>query len=162
MSSVLQLLKGINGGTSTSAEPQFIKRLCSNALDRMCEKVLDIDFVQSIVDRSTTKAVTGQGNIKNGDNRGLALLPIVYDTFFDYVRAWEPLLILEMREAMISNFLSNVAGRCVQDGIVQFTIPEVLSTNVTSIDILFRPSGKGNSNFGNGDNDVDCEASTTV
>jgi hypothetical protein len=141
--SALELLRGLRG--TTSQPTGGMKRICSNPLDRLCDKVLDIDFIETLSVKSSPTVLSSSSS--SVANKPLTLLPLVYDNCLDYIRAWEPLLATEIREAMMSNFMGKVASRSVQEGLAQFSIPDVLTTNLTSIDIVFQPAfahGKSN------------------
>jgi hypothetical protein len=74
----------------------------SNPLDRLCSRLLSWKFVQD-----ASKAVQSRAD-RSFDHvilpEGIQVLPNVYKSFEDYASAWEPLMIEEMKESILSHF----------------------------------------------------------
>jgi hypothetical protein len=74
----------------------------SNPLDRLCSRLLSWKFVQD-----ASKAVQSRTDRIFEyimPTEGIQVLPNVYKSFEDYASAWEPHMIEEMKESILSHF----------------------------------------------------------
>lgn len=128
--------RGSSSNGSVNAE---MRRLCANPLDRLSEKLLDWDF-QSTLSEDKKRPISSVNPTK---------LPIVFHNYPEYIKSWEPLVIEEMMENVISNFISRgLSG--VRGGYLQFSTNEVVPTALLQVDGVFK-GNSGNRNVPDSD-----------
>lgn len=134
--------------SSTSVPPMKenanLKRICANPLDRLCEILLDWDFGAAIT-ASLNKPSNGRDSPPNAlDHPEFVKLPLTFNNFHQYIMMWEPLMIEELRENVISNYKTKPLNE-IKKGFLQFKSSDRLPLATHTLDVVVVPAS-GNPN----------------
>jgi hypothetical protein len=119
------------------------KRICSNPLDRLCEILLDWDFPASML--ATMKSKNGgtevHGTFDNlyFNENGFIKLPLTFQNFYEYITMWEPLIIEEMKENVLSNYKTKPLS-VIRRGCIQFKSADRLPHVMHTVEAIVTPS----------------------
>lgn len=109
-----------------------IKRICANPLDRLCDLLLDWDVMADLAKPPTGKPSADENSALEPVGEQL---PAFFSCFHEYISRWEPLVIEEMKENVLSNFRSKTI-QGVKKGYLQFSCTDVLPHAVLEIQCL--------------------------
>lgn len=129
-----------NGGNEGSSNNNDVKRVCANPLDRLCEQLLDWEFLNTLQNDKKRPISTGK----------LSKLPIIFHNYMEYIKLWEPLVVEEIKETAISNFVSQ-GPHNIRTGFIQFKANETIPTALFSIEAIFRANNTNRNNLPDSD-----------
>jgi hypothetical protein len=119
------------------------KRICSNPLDRLCEILLDWDFPTSMLATMKSKNGGTETNVAYDNlyfnENGFIKLPLTFQNFYEYITMWEPLIIEEMKENVISNYKTKPLHE-IKRGYLQFKSIDRLPHVMHTVDAVVIPS----------------------
>ena len=106
----------------------LLKSANVNPLLRLTERLLNWDFMHELVMNDSIKSI--DADVDEQNNEELAPLPDIYETYEDYVEAWEPVMIKEIQDSTLSKFFGGVDSQLA--GSVLCTVIENRSTTITT------------------------------
>jgi hypothetical protein len=129
----MDIFQQVDGDSKTA------KRLCSNPLHRLCDKLSDFNIVDVLVERATER--DGEPAKTSSKPPSLATpLPITFPSFRDYVLAWEPLLLDEIRENTLSTVVGKLPTRGFAEGSLRFSVANVMPlVKTVVVDVTYQP-----------------------
>ncbi len=100
-----------------------------NPLDRMTKQLLKFDFIEAINDARSNLSVL---SLEEGAKSPMRQLPNTFASYIEYIKLWEPLLINEIQETIVSNFIKqdvrNIPmGKVTAQENEQKTTPELVN-----------------------------------
>lgn len=104
---------------NSSYDPK-LRSICGNADHRFSNLLLDWDVMK---DFNREKKPS---SIETEKNASPSTIPAIFSCFHEYITKWEPLLIMEVKETIVSNFMSKPKNR--KTGSLQFVVDEAIST----------------------------------
>ena len=93
------------GGSKVQTHPTRTihkQQIKGNPLDRLCGYILNWKILEEISSRGDRAGNSSRGGQSREQN--FEPLPDVYSSYTQYVEAWEPLMIKEMQESIMSAF----------------------------------------------------------
>ena len=126
-------------------EVNGIKRVCANPLDRLSELLLDWEFEKSFLSESDRGNSRNKSSIASAANLlespsawsrpEFVKLPLTFQSFQEYISLWEPLMIEEMRENILSNYKTKSANE-ISKGCFQFQSSKVLPSTTLTVEAV--------------------------
>ncbi|RYG95315.1 hypothetical protein EON65_56155 [archaeon] len=111
------------------------KRLCSNPIDRLCDLLLPWDFYG---------ALSSPSDSSSSNNEKLSQVPLSFSCYHHYISVWEPLMLEEMRQSILSTFQGTSSSSSGQagggrrlTGHFQFSLPDKLTEKSVTLQGMF-------------------------